>query len=211
MEAARDVFGVRWFADPSPEPGIAAASAAVSWTFDLDLDAELANMVGQRDMVSGEVFRPGDRIYYCHACALGYHPDSWAYLESACAQCQEADRVARYVLGTTVLPWHAAWRTQFAIAGWRFQRGDGVIHLLAAGRPLELRPEPENPHDPNAVAVWAEGVKLGYVPRQLAPRVGELWNGRRLVVTVGSVDREAPPWLRCFVRCEEHEDAPAGW
>ena len=43
----------------------------------------------------------------------------------------------------------------------------------APGSPLVLRPEPENPHDPNAVAVLlADGSPLGYVPRELAPRVG---------------------------------------
>jgi hypothetical protein len=209
VEPPRDVFGIRWFADPSPEPG--APASVLSWTLDLDLDAELSNLVGQRDMVSGQVFAPGAPIYYCHACMLGFHADSWEYLGAVCAQCQEADRVGRYVLGTTVRPWHVAWRTQFAIAGWRFHRGDSVLPWLSAGRALELRPEPENPHDPHAVAVWAEGVKLGYVPRQLAPRVGELWRGGRLTATVGSIDPEAPPWLRCFVRCEEHDDAPATW
>ena len=39
------------------------------------------------------------------------------------------------------------------------------------GRPLALVPEPDNPHDPNAVAVWNEErtLQLGYVPRELAP------------------------------------------
>lgn len=30
---------------------------------------------------------------------------------------------------------------------------------------IELRPEPENQHDPNAVAVWCEFGKLGYIAR----------------------------------------------
>ncbi|HEX9351421.1 MAG TPA: HIRAN domain-containing protein [Gaiellaceae bacterium] len=39
------------------------------------------------------------------------------------------------------------------------------------GRPLALVPEPENPHDPNAVGIWNEGrtLQLGYVPRESAP------------------------------------------
>jgi HIRAN domain len=39
------------------------------------------------------------------------------------------------------------------------------------GRPLALVSEPDNPHDPNAVAVWNEErtLQLGYVPRELAP------------------------------------------
>lgn len=39
------------------------------------------------------------------------------------------------------------------------------------GRRLALVPEPDNPHDPNAVAVWNEErtLQLGYVPRERAP------------------------------------------
>ncbi len=41
------------------------------------------------------------------------------------------------------------------------------------GRSLALVPEPENEHDPNAVAVWNEQrtVQLGYVPREVAPQL----------------------------------------
>ena len=47
----------------------------------------------------------------------------------------------------------------------------------APGRPLMLRPEPDNEHDPNAVAVLlASGEPLGYVPRELAPQVGRGWS-----------------------------------
>ena len=42
----------------------------------------------------------------------------------------------------------------------------------APGRSLTLRPEPDNPHDPNAVAVLLEtGEPVGYVPREIAPGV----------------------------------------
>jgi hypothetical protein len=39
------------------------------------------------------------------------------------------------------------------------------------GRRLALVPEPENEHDPNAVAIWNEErtLQLGYVPRDVAP------------------------------------------
>jgi hypothetical protein len=47
----------------------------------------------------------------------------------------------------------------------------------APGRPLALRPEPDNPHDEHAVAVLlASGAPLGYVPRELAPQVGAGWS-----------------------------------
>ena len=42
---------------------------------------------------------------------------------------------------------------------------------FAPGRRLALVPEPENEHDPNAVAVWDAGRRLqaGYVPAEVAP------------------------------------------
>ena len=47
---------------------------------------------------------------------------------------------------------------------------------VAPGRPLELRRDPANPHDPNAIAVHAaSGGQIGWVPRalaeELAPRL----------------------------------------
>jgi HIRAN domain-containing protein len=41
------------------------------------------------------------------------------------------------------------------------------------GRRLSLVPEPENQHDPNAVAIWNEArtLQVGYVPREVAPDV----------------------------------------
>jgi hypothetical protein len=51
------------------------------------------------------------------------------------------------------------------------------------GRPFALVPEPENPYDPNAVAIWDAGrkVQVGYVPRDLARTVSSaLEAGTRL-------------------------------
>jgi hypothetical protein len=41
------------------------------------------------------------------------------------------------------------------------------------GRRLALVPEPDNEHDPNAVAVWNEErtVQAGYIPRDVAPEL----------------------------------------
>ena len=47
----------------------------------------------------------------------------------------------------------------------------------APGSALALRAEPDNPHDPNAVAVLlASGEPVGYVPRDVAPRIDETWS-----------------------------------
>ena len=49
----------------------------------------------------------------------------------------------------------------------------------APGKPLELRRDPGNEHDPNAIAVLAAGQQVGWVPRELAAELAvELDAGR---------------------------------
>jgi hypothetical protein len=53
---------------------------------------------------------------------------------------------------------------------------------VAPGSPLELRRDPDNEHDPNAIAVHAGGAQVGWVPREvaadLAPQLdhGQAWS-----------------------------------
>jgi len=51
------------------------------------------------------------------------------------------------------------------IAGFTYYDGLDVIGQLKLGTPVTLVSEPENPYDPNAVAIYYEGTKLGYVPK----------------------------------------------
>jgi HIRAN domain len=46
---------------------------------------------------------------------------------------------------------------------------------VAPGRRLHLRRDPENPHDPNAIAVHSgDGEQVGWVPRELAEELAPL-------------------------------------
>ncbi len=51
-----------------------------------------------------------------------------------------------------------------SIAGFTYWDGDKVFKKLEPGTLLNLKAEPENPHDPNAVALYYENCKLGYIP-----------------------------------------------
>ena len=75
------------------------------------------------------------------------------------------------------------------IVGTRFRGLDAVAALagLAKGDVIELRAEPDNPHDAFAVACHAGGVHLGYVPRshnaQLTKALARGWiNGARVAL-----------------------------
>ncbi len=92
------------------------------------------------------------------------------------------------------------WR-EFWVAGARFYP-EGIAALGAdpVGKPLKLVPEPENPHDPNAVAVvvpTARGDgKVGYIPRTFA---------REMRAVLSELERIADAVdVRCeVISCEE--------
>ena len=61
------------------------------------------------------------------------------------------------------------------------QSGEGAVTCgnFSAGTMLELKREPDNAHDPNAVAIYAPGaiMKAGYVNKQNAGRIAPLLDG----------------------------------
>lgn len=67
----------------------------------------------------------------------------------------------------------------FYLAGARYCEGYNKVRDLLPGEPLRLVFEPDNPHDSKAVAVYARGLKIGYVPAD-----------RNAVIT-GVLDRRA--------------------
>jgi hypothetical protein len=76
---------------------------------------------------------------------------------------------------------------------------------FAPGEPLALVPEPDNEHDPNAVAIWdtERRVQAGYVPAEVAPELSgdeqavALWefveDGRRIGLRVLIAPKDA--WI----------------
>lgn len=61
------------------------------------------------------------------------------------------------------------------IAGVKFRPGvPDYMAGLPADAEFDLEPEPTNEYDPNAVKVLNGGVHVGYVPRDLAPEIGDL-------------------------------------
>ena len=56
------------------------------------------------------------------------------------------------------------------VAGVSYRLDDVQADGFAPGRPLALVPEPDNAHDPNAIAIWDADrrVQAGYVPAELA-------------------------------------------
>ncbi|MGA7246289.1 MAG: helicase-related protein [Candidatus Cybelea sp.] len=67
-----------------------------------------------------------------------------------------------------------AWHFHTKIAGVSFEGRQDVIAGLRAGAPLELFRQPDNPHDPNAIAVNYGNLQLGFFNRRLAAHIAPL-------------------------------------
>lgn len=60
------------------------------------------------------------------------------------------------------------YKIDFHVVGTSYQgaAAEMVVENLEEGQLLDLRPEPDNPRDSLAVAVYADDVRVGYVPNQ---------------------------------------------
>ena len=83
------------------------------------------------------------------------------------------------------------------LAGFQFHRGDAVWSSLAVGAPLQLVREPDNSHDADAVAVYFNTEKLGYVPRGENGAVAQMLDrGEGLAATISRLTVDEDPWQR---------------
>lgn len=97
---------------------------------------------------------------------------------------------------------HSKSFADFHIAGFKHWDGIFILSSLKVGQKLELRPEFDNPMDPNAVAIYFEETKLGYIPRDYNPFIAQLiyfGHGDIFEAFVLGVDPEAEPWKQVRV------------
>jgi hypothetical protein len=83
------------------------------------------------------------------------------------------------------------------LAGFQYYEGETVWSQLALGDRLELRREATNPYDENAIEVYWQGRKLGYLPRSQNETAAGLMDQR--VSLFGRVSRrqdDVGPWQR---------------
>lgn len=78
------------------------------------------------------------------------------------------------------------------------------IKLCLPGEPVELRPEPKNPHDEQAIAVFSErGGQLGYLSADRAPRIGQLMKQGVEVRAIFQAPGGRGAWIRVAFAGEE--------
>lgn len=96
-----------------------------------------------------------------------------------------------------------------AVVGGRFLNADGgsrqfEIMLCEPGEPVDLRPEPKNPHDQRAVAVMsARGIQIGYLTAERCGRIGALIRSGREWRAVFQAPTNFGAWIRIAFDGEE--------
>lgn len=90
------------------------------------------------------------------------------------------------------------------VAGVSFDNRQQLVARLKHGEPIQLIREPNNPHDPNAIAVKrGTGEQLGYVPAYLAAELAQEIDRRgihEIPATITGVWGASPhPTLGAFI------------
>lgn len=94
----------------------------------------------------------------------------------------------------------------FKVAGFSYCTCKDIYRFMNIGDELLLKREFDNAHDPNAIAVYYEGLKLGYVPRRINMQfVGKMDEGCSLTAIVVSIspppmDNEERIGVRVFIK-----------
>ena len=89
------------------------------------------------------------------------------------------------------------------LAGFEHHKGDHVWSWMREGSRLRLIREAANPHDGNAVAVYFNGDKLGYLPRRENAAVAQLLDrGHAVDAAILRLREEPNPWRRVRIRVE---------
>lgn len=90
----------------------------------------------------------------------------------------------------------------FFVSGFQFWDGALALNGLKVGEELSLCAEPDNPHDPNAVALYKGSMKLGYVPADCNEPLAQMLfygQGDAFEARVIQVDAQAAPWRQVRV------------
>ena len=97
----------------------------------------------------------------------------------------------------------------FHVAGFSHWYGFEVMHKLQPGAKLRLVPEPDNPYDPSAIALYKGKTKIGFVPRDRNTALAQLLffgHGKAFECRVTHVVPDAHPERMVFA-CVMVKDA----
>lgn len=86
------------------------------------------------------------------------------------------------------------------ISGYQYHRGTQLEHLFNSGTEFLLKHEPENPFDEDAVAVYYEDARIGFIPPTNNVEIVQLLRGgNQLKARIARFEPELEPWERVYV------------
>lgn len=95
---------------------------------------------------------------------------------------------------------------EIPVAGFQHYKGERISHLLKEGTNIQLKREPENKYDSNAIALYCDDVKIGFVPRDDNYTMALLLDQNApLSARITCVDLNARAWERVWVEVEMRE------
>jgi len=88
------------------------------------------------------------------------------------------------------------------VAGVTFEGRQDVIEAMHGNEAVQLRPEPQNQYDANAIAVWVafppesgmEAAHIGYLPKEIAAQVAPHMDGESLMGWVDEITGGFRKW-----------------
>lgn len=86
---------------------------------------------------------------------------------------------------------------QSPLAGFQYYQGKALWDEMKVGDALTLQREPANPHDANAVIVYWNGQRLGYIPRRENSDVArQMDRGAPVKARIVNMTQARNPWQR---------------
>ncbi len=118
----------------------------------------------------------------CHPELVEGSPEASAFLDGLYAHAREyLDRDQYATIGGA-----SGFNTK--VVGVTFEGRQDVVAGVTDGAPLELRRDPGNAYDPNAIGVWFGALQLGFLKREIALRIApNIDGGERYTADVTAV------------------------
>ena len=93
------------------------------------------------------------------------------------------------------------------ISGYQYHKGVQMEHLFGPDTIFSLKHEPENPFDDDAVALYYNNARIGFIPPNdnvdIARRIQK---GEPLKARLARFEPESEPWERVYVEVLQEEE-----
>jgi hypothetical protein len=94
------------------------------------------------------------------------------------------------------------------ISGYQYHKGAQMEHLFQSGTTFSLKREPENPFDDDAVALYYENARIGFIPPHSNVEIARMIEkGEKLKARIARYEPELDPWERVYVEVLNETEA----